>query len=35
MALRQSTFDAIMDGFEPATALAAELKLLAPHLAEA
>ena len=35
MALRQSTFDAIMDGFDPAAALAAELKLLAPHLAEA
>jgi hypothetical protein len=35
MALRQGTFDAIMDGFDPAAALAAELKLLAPHLAEA
>ncbi|MEI6573541.1 MAG: hypothetical protein WCO61_08360 [Alphaproteobacteria bacterium] len=35
MALRQSTFDAIMDGFDPSAALAAELKLLAPHLAEA
>ena len=35
MALRQGTFDAIMDGFDPAAALAAELKLLAPHLVEA
>jgi hypothetical protein len=34
MALRQSTFDAIMDGFDPIAALAAVLKLLAPHLAE-
>lgn len=35
MALRQDTFNAIMDGFDPAAALAAELKLLAPHLTEA
>ena len=32
--LRQGVFDAIMDGFDPVTALAAELKLLAPHLVE-
>lgn len=35
LALRQGTFDAIMEGFDPEAALAAELRLLAPHLAEA
>ena len=32
--LRQGIFDAIMNGFDPLTALAAELKRLAPHLVE-
>ncbi|MFM8608691.1 MAG: hypothetical protein ACKOBC_12125 [Hyphomicrobiales bacterium] len=33
--LRVGIFDAIMNGFDPLTALAAELKRLAPHLVEA
>jgi hypothetical protein len=32
--LRQGVFDAIMNGFDPLTALSAELKRLAPHLVE-
>lgn len=34
LTLRQGIFDAIMNGFDPLTALAAELKRLAPHLVE-
>jgi len=34
LTLRQGVFDAIMNGFDPLTALAAELKRLAPHLVE-
>ena len=33
--VRAGIFDAIMNGFDPVTALAAELKRLAPHLVEA
>mgnify|MGYP003350959148 CR=1 FL=1 len=33
--LRAGIFDAIMNGFDPVTALAAELQRLAPHLVEA
>ena len=32
--LRQGVFDAVMNGFDPLTALSAELKRLAPHLVE-
>jgi hypothetical protein len=34
LTLRQGIFDAIMNGFDPLTALAAELKRIAPHLVE-